>query len=90
MNKSFNEIERDILEKNIISDEDIDAFREIDGMLSVTTMAWAVKVCHNAAVMLKKGKSLSYNNKDLSFNEFENLLRDNLSDYMVRRILSDI
>lgn len=90
MNKSLNDIERDVVDKGIITDEDIDAFREIDGMLSVTTMAWAIKVCHNAALKIKKGKVMIYNGKEISGEEFKKLLSDNLSDYMVRKIYSEI
>ena len=86
MNKSLNQIETDIVENGILSDEDIEAFREIDTMMSVTTLAWATKVCHEAVVRLKENKSILYNGIPLTEESFKNLLNDNLSDFFVRRI----
>lgn len=90
MNKTLNDIERDIVEKGIITDEDIDAFREVDTMMSVTTMAWATKTCREAALRLESNKILVYNGKELTRKEFKNLLTENLSDFMVKRIYDGI
>lgn len=84
--KSFNDIEKELTQDGIITDETLNLFREIDGMLSTGTMSWMINTCKKAIKEIEKGLIITYQNKELSKEEFRTLLNDNLSDFVIDRI----
>lgn len=87
MKKSLNEIYKEIIDNGNIDKESIDAFIEIDGMCSSTTMAWMIDLLKRAYTSCKSNK-LSYEGKLLNDELFKKLLEDNLSDYVIKNVFN--
>lgn len=86
MVESLTEIYDTLIDKKEITDDILEAFRDIDVMMSVGTFAWMFSTCKEVDEKLMQGETLTYKDKEIDHDGFKKLLTENLSDYCIRQI----
>lgn len=85
--KAINELSDELLKGGKLSDELLDFFREVDCMNSIGMMSWVSSTCKGALDNIESGKEVYYKGNVLNREGFLGILNENLSDFLMKRIL---
>ncbi len=85
--KTLNDLSNELLNNHILTDELLEFFEQVDIMNSVGMMAWMTNNCRDALQNIDNGQRITYNGGTLDRVEFLNVLREHLSDFVIRKIV---